>query len=83
MSHEVMISKEDFTNWKNDSITKAVFAIIEKCRDSYVEDMMRVESYLNDSDTDRGKRVGLIEGLNMLLGLEFEDDEEEEKDNVH
>lgn len=82
MSNEVIISKEDFINWKNDSITKAVFTMLEQCRDEYVEDMMRVDAYLNDSDKDRGKRVGLIEGLNMLLGLDFEDEEEEEL-NVH
>jgi hypothetical protein len=82
MSNEVIISKEDFINWKNDSITKAVFTLLEQCRDEYVEDMMRVDAYLNDSDKDRGKRVGLIEGLNMLLGLDFEDEEEEEL-NVH
>lgn len=71
------ITREDFLTWKESYITKGVFKELEAQRDRLISEMQDLHVFLLENEIDRGRRVGLIEGLNVLLGIEFEDAEEQ------
>jgi DNA anti-recombination protein RmuC len=69
------ISKEDYMSWRNSYITKTVFKVIKEHRDSIKAGMCDLTSYLNEEPIHRGRRVGIIEGLDLLLNIDYEDTE--------
>lgn len=76
------ISLEDFNSWRKDSITKAIFSYLEEYRDFLINQMKDLDVFLGEKEGERGRRVGLIEGINLLLNIEYEDAEDNIKEEV-
>lgn len=69
------MTKDDFIEWKSQSVTKRVFAEIEALIESGKDELSFVagENPLLDA-----KRVGKLDGLRSLLAISFYDLEDEQ-----
>lgn len=71
---------EQFTEWKEHPITKEIFVALKETRDMDVESLVRGGTLSTDpGETAQltARIVGKIQGLNQILEISFEDDEEE------
>lgn len=75
---EITINKEDFTNWKNDPITKQIKSVLEDYRQN-VEHEMISDRTIRAPDVQRllERLSGIREGLDIVLNVintSFDDD---------
>ena len=74
------LSKEEFDNWIHQRTTRLVFAIVEAHRQRTIEYLGMGFSLKDDPGTTAqatAKWVGLVEGLDLLLQIEYGEDAEE------
>lgn len=63
------ISKEEFAEWKNDSVTKHIMGRLFEMKVEYLENMGN-----NHYDEDMSKMVmGRVQAYNDLLNIDWED----------
>jgi hypothetical protein len=75
------LTKEMFNEWKAHPVTQAVFEEIQKAKDSLKDSMCEGVTIGDTAEKTHGltnKMLGQIEGLNQLLNISYEEDEEEE-----
>ncbi len=76
------ITKDDFVTWENNIITKKLFTALQEIRDKQQQNMSNEAIILADDCQKTLVRVlGILEGLDIVLQMDFEDmiDKEEEK----
>lgn len=69
------MQKEQFKEWEANPVTKEVMGVIRQAQNQYIMDLASGQT-LGDS-TETAKFVGIIEGLNFLLNIQYEDAAEE------
>ena len=78
-----MITKEMFQEWKAHPVTMAVFEEVQKAKERLIIALSEGMTIGATADVTHGltnKAVSQIEGLNQLLNITYEDEEEIEDD---
>lgn len=66
------VSKAEFSDWKNQIVTQAVFKKINDAREATVEHMLFGGTVGDNTGEDTARAVGVLQGLDMLLGIDWE-----------
>ncbi len=70
------VTKEEYIEWKNHPVTKIVKQSIEEERDR-LKEIVSSGAVLEDfSEQKVARLIGHIEGLNYLLDIRYEDEED-------
>jgi hypothetical protein len=80
-----MITKEQFAEWKSHPVTIDVFKEVEDARNKLKERLSEGLTICYDAEATHGstsRMVGVIEGLNQLLNITYEDAEEESAEDL-
>ena len=75
-----MITKEQFLEWKTHPVTIEVYKEVERAKQDLVLSLSEgftIRQTAEDTHGTTNKAIGQIEGLNQLLNLTYEDEEEE------
>ncbi len=64
------MTKDDFTDWKSQHVTKEVFRLVE---DLVKEGMDELSHVAGENPILDSRRVGKLDGLRSLLGITFYD----------
>lgn len=73
------LTKEAFDEWKEHSVTKKIFAEVQKVKMLLLEKVSTGATLGHSADVTHGltsQMIGHIEGLNQLLNISFVDEEE-------
>lgn len=73
------ISVQDFSIWKNLIVTKFVFQTLSEVHELNKATLSSTEFQMRSTDIERGRMVGLIEALDMVLNLEFDENQHKEE----
>ena len=72
------ITKEQYQQWKSNAVTEYVLELLEEYRSDY---MNALRGYARNGDSISAARCeGMLEGLEQLLSIEYEDPSEDNKD---
>jgi len=70
------VTKEEYNEWKNHPVTKVIKQSIEEERDR-LKDIISSGTVLEDfSEQKVARLIGHIEGLDYLLDIRYEDEED-------
>lgn len=73
------ITKDDFVTWENNVITKKLFAALQEIRDETQKNMSNEAIILSeDCQKTLVRNLGILEGLDVVLNMNFEDMVEDE-----
>lgn len=72
------VTKEQFQEWKNSEITKAVLGSVAATRDQTMIDL--AQGHAGESLVNYGKYLGAIDAFNRVVEIEFEDQNNAEED---
>lgn len=68
------IANEEFVRWKNDDVTKEIFAAITNIRNQLNQAMTSADVVMvSDSDRRVARLLGQREGLDLILNIHFND----------
>jgi len=76
-----MITKEQFNEWKSNPTTQEIYKELEALKLSLqglLGDGQTVGRSADETHSNTSMAVGHIKGINQLLNISFEDDENEE-----
>jgi hypothetical protein len=77
-----MVTKEQFVEWKTHPVTIEVYEEIERAKQILVTHLSEGATIGYEAQVTHGqtnKVIGQIEGLNQLLNLTYEDEEQPEE----
>ena len=77
-----MITKEQFSEWKANPVTIEIYKEVERAKQSLVSMLSKGATIGQAAENTHGmtnRVIGQINGLNQLLNLTYEDNEEEQK----
>lgn len=78
-TQKIVLTKDTLTKWKNDPFTQEVLVNIKQLRASIQESMLDEDLILNPNGQIRLARLlGQREGLDLLLNIHHEEDDEYE-----
>jgi len=76
------MNKEQFQEWKSNPTTVEIFKELEQVRDD-IKDALCSGQTLNSSSSEMisntARLIGNLEGINQLLNINYEDENEQEK----
>jgi len=75
-----MITKEQFSEWKAHPVTIEIYKEVERAKQSLVSMLSKGATIGQTAEETHGmtnRVIGQINGLNQLLNLTYEDNEEE------
>lgn len=82
MTKEI-ITPEDFVAWKRDHVTVALFATLQKLKQTIEEELLSTTHLLDDKIVKKSARLlGQLEGLGVILDIECADITEEAKNEA-
>ena len=68
------ISKEEFSEWKNDKVTMAIFQVLDTLRTGYMMQLANGATLGDKTAEETAKVVGRIQGINDLMLVDYEED---------
>ena len=74
-----MITAEQFAEWKEQEVTKEIFGLLKEMKEDLQKRMSNGYTISSKAEKTHGmtnKTVGQIEGLNQLLNISYNDDDE-------
>ena len=71
------ITKAEFNEWKENKITKMVMASLEQTKVENQEFISNGGTITKDSTTSTDFIVGRIQGINLVLNIDYEESPEE------
>jgi len=72
------IAKEEFVQWKSNVVTEYILKFLAEQRSDYID---ALRGYVRAGEhTSAARCEGMIEGLEQLLEIEYEDPQEDSKD---
>lgn len=81
MSKKVIISKQDFEEWKSHLVTQEVYRTLEKIKTAIDSELASGAHYLGPSDREALQKIcmlmGTKQGIDMVLNVQVEDVENE------
>lgn len=79
--HEVELSKEEFHEWSADPTTEKVMRLVFNFRELIKEQTMQGMTLGENSGEDTAQAVGITAGLDFLLTMEYDDQDERGEDD--
>jgi ribosome assembly protein YihI (activator of Der GTPase) len=80
MSQEQEITKEEFSSWKDNKVTKAIMVGLSQRQADLKEFLANGGTMNPENGTSVDFIVGRIQGLNEILNVEYEEPAEEKRD---
>ena len=77
-----MITAEQFAEWKEQPVTKEIFEALNEVKLALQERLTSGQTIGDNADVTHGatnKLVGQIEGLNQLLNISYESEEDSDE----
>ena len=74
------MTKREYEEWRRDPTTQEVFKHFKEMREGLVNSLVNGNTLKEGSDTGEAtaKVVGILYGIDLLLEMEFEEEEENE-----
>lgn len=76
------IHQSNFHMWKQDEVTQAIFAALQKLRDEINQSLTNADVILGDkAEINVPRLIGTREGLDLILQISYDDIEESEDES--
>lgn len=82
MEDKIIVSKQEFALWKQQTITQLIFKNLEDLKKGMEEALLNTDFHLKTNDLERGRLLGQREGIELLLNVHVEDIEEEKSEEI-
>lgn len=66
------VSEAEYKEWRNHPVTLEVFGKVEESRKQIVDHLVYAGTMTSHTARDTAKAVGMIQGIDMLLAMDWE-----------